>query len=259
MQAEPLLSEAQLRELENSIKILAESPTVKLDDISNYPKLYNSYIAVKSIASILYENGEYSKLLPILKSNKPKKLVLKPGTIGAFLFGCLNSSTVPNECTPDCIGSLPNSNNNQACSYQVWVLNEQLQQLTPSTSTSALVYADTLTPAQLTQLANAGVTSYSLVTNKNGKYQQGPVHTLSSSSTNSPDPVNMGNNTSAPVAVPANSAPANSAPVAVPTGEILVTPQPNNTGLIIAIIIIIIIIIVIVWLWNRNKNNAAIM
>ena len=252
MQAEPLLSEAQLRELENSIKTLAESPTVKLDDISNYPKLHNSYIAVKSIASILYENGEYSKLLPILKTNKPKKLVLKPGTIGAFLFGCLGKTTVPTECTPDCIGSLPNDN--QTCGYQVWVLNEQLQQLTHSTSTSALVYADSLTPTQLTELADAGVTSYSLVTNKNGKYQQGPVHTLSSSSANSPDPVNMGNNTSAPAAVPANSAPATA-----PTGEILVAPRPNNTGLIITIIIIIIIIILIVWLWNRHKNNAAIM
>jgi len=83
MQTEPLLNDETSAQLDKNIKLLTENATIPLSDLSRYPEVDTSYTLVKSIASILYENNEYSSLLTLLKKNKPKNIVISPGTVGA--------------------------------------------------------------------------------------------------------------------------------------------------------------------------------
>jgi len=258
MQTEPLLNDETSAQLDKNIKLLTENATIPLSDLSRYPEVDTSYTLVKSIASILYENNEYSSLLTLLKKNKPKNIVISPGTVGAFLYGCLINEGVTPECTPACVGSLPSSNDISPCRDQVWVMNSngQLEQLTTG-GTSAIVYGDHITNQQVSQLAASGVTSYSLATKgKNGKYQQGPIHQIDATVSNYPDPVNMGQTMSVPaqVAQQPNQVVQPAQPV-----EVVAVPANNNAGWIIAVIIIIIIIILVVWWMNRKKSQSALI
>lgn len=250
MQADDtLINENDIPSLEANIKLLAESPSVKLDEIDKYPNLAKAYGVVKSIAWILYDNGEYNRLLAVLKNNQPKNLTPVPGTLGAFLFGCLNTKGELVECSPECLTSLPNQ---KTCDYQVWaVSNGQLEQLSsgPQNGTStqpAVVYANSLTPTQVSQLKQANVSSYTLVTKKSGKYRTSQA-SQNISSPNSPDPVNMN------VAYPSNVANPN---VPVAPNEVVVVPKKNNNTMWIIAIIVIIIIILLIWWWYHRKQEG---
>ncbi len=240
MQAESLLDEDTTSRLEKNIELLAENTSIPIEELPEYPALDKAYTLLKSVASILYENGEYSSLIPLLTKYKPKNLRITPGTVGSFLFGCLEPSDISPQCTPNCIGSLPQSNAISPCKDQVWFVDSsgRLQQLSPGSSSTAIVYAGSITPSQLKELSSAGVTSYSLVTDN----RMGEIRKIDNSAVESADPVNMGQTTSTPVAT------------GQPT-EVVAIPTNNNTGLLIAIIIIIIIIILVIWWMNRKKST----
>lgn len=236
-----LLDERTSQQLDRSIRLLADNSSLPLADINQYPDLDKAYIQVRSIASLLYENGEYSALVKLLEQARPTNLTLITGTVGSFLFGCLKTGSIPQECTPDCIGSLPGCATATPCKDQVWILcNDQLQQLSPGTTSMAIVYATCLSSDQLNQLAKAGVTSYALATMTKQGYQLGPVQTIQQ--LKSPESVNMAQATS-------------TQQTAQPT-ELLVVPNPNNNAAgWLLLLIIIIIIILVVWWYNKNKSQ----
>lgn len=107
---------------------------------------------------------------------------LEPGTVGAFLFGCRQSSygDVNRECSPLCIESLPCDNHNSVCDQQVWSLNniqgeDRLVLIQDnSDSSQAYIYVgdrfDGLSSNELRQLKDHGVGNVSLYTTENSKH-----------------------------------------------------------------------------------------
>ena len=100
------------------------------------------------------------------------------GTVGAFLFGCRQSSygDINRECSPLCIGSLPNSMEVETCDNQVWILKKDGLSIVENEnfSNNAVIYTndnfDGMSSAEISTLKNNYVSNISMYTTEKSKH-----------------------------------------------------------------------------------------
>lgn len=112
------MSDHESLKLHNAVNLLARHDTDYIDDIKTNSKLYKAYNLIKS-----YVNSDDHRILNKIVDQQYKPSYTKPGTVGAFLFGCGQTTygEVNQSCSPLCIGNV-NILKGASCDDQVWVL-----------------------------------------------------------------------------------------------------------------------------------------
>ena len=160
--------QVDLADLETSLNLLNKNLDTNPLHIPKSDPVYIAYENVKLFVSMFYGREEYPKILEIMNTfSKPAKIV--PDTIGAFLFGCSQTTygDISNKfCSPLCLqGILPNEAGQGSasfCPYQVWVLNETgFEPISDNSSDHAYIFVGNsnpqFTPKQITLLRSLGV------------------------------------------------------------------------------------------------------
>lgn len=157
--------------LQSSVKLLIENYDIELLDLSEYKNLYDAYKIIHDI------NQTDSKLLSSILINQHRPSDIHIGTLGSFLFGCLQDyyGETIKECSPLCIGNI-NSFNNE-CEQQVWIQlkNNNIEHLNNSKNEYAYMYVSSYNPTfesnDLITLKNNNIKYIQLVYTKNSKHE----------------------------------------------------------------------------------------
>jgi len=179
------LVEADLSSLKNQIEQLSANANIPLSELPQHPEIQRQFESVKLAIAMMYDTDIYSRLITLLNEISLRVGPVRPGTIGAFLFGCFQTlrngtpvERVPSEiglaCSPLCIGSAPSigsGGGNRCCPDQVWALDEHglLIRFSPADTRSRMAYLyvpstfEQLTRDQINMLRSAGVNSVQLV------------------------------------------------------------------------------------------------
>lgn len=155
-----------LADLEASLNILNANLDTTIDQLQDKTSpVYVAYENVKLFISMFYGRDEYSKITEILNTySKPK--TIKPNSIGAFLFGCLQSTygDISNKyCSPLCLQSVFPDVTFVCCPYQVWILNEtSFEQISDTMTDKAYIFSSLsktlqFTPEQINLLKEKGI------------------------------------------------------------------------------------------------------
>ena len=156
--------QVDLADLEASLDLLVKNLDTHPDQIAKSDPVNTAYENVKLFISMFYGREEYPKIVEILKKY-PRPASVTDGTIGAFLFGCLQDSygDISNKfCSPLCLqGVLPNDDSS-FCPYQVWMLTDTtFEPLSENSSDRAYIFSSSanpkFTPQQISLLKSQNV------------------------------------------------------------------------------------------------------
>lgn len=117
-----------VEEIQEDIRTLARTPDVPISGLSMTNKAYKTYSDVYRDIRALYgqlDAKEYEQDVVRFIKQLPRPEVIVPGTLGAFVFGCLyNINPRDNPfCSPSCLGSIPpgpDTTEYLSCDSQVW-------------------------------------------------------------------------------------------------------------------------------------------
>jgi len=144
--------------LKQDLIFLSSHVNTPIKDVYSDDKIRTALNDVTSTAGVFRNNGNYPEFVKILAEYKPN--VVKFGTVGSYLFGCLDVKDV---CYLTCIGALP-SNPDTMCEKQVWFVdNEGVYKLTDVDSPEAIVYGNEITDKDKQVLSDNGVKTAVLI------------------------------------------------------------------------------------------------
>jgi len=146
----------KLKDIKLAIANLAKHAQYPLRDLHRNAKLNRDHRLISYTVSELYHQQQYSLIIDVIESHD-RPSILIPGTVGAYLFGCLLPTYGDGErdCSPLCIGSVPYPPSakgtkfcDDSCNNQVWVVQRyssrvEYVKVNASTSKSAIIYVDT--------------------------------------------------------------------------------------------------------------------
>ena len=173
--------QVDLADLDASLQLLNKNLDTNPNRIPKSDLVYTAYENVKLFVSMFYGREEYPKIMEIMNTfAKPNKIV--PDTIGAFLFGCSQTSygDIPNKfCSPLCLHAvLPNEPTGSSgfCPYQVWTMDStSLEPISQNSSDSAYIFvsgdaAPKFTPKQITLLRSLGLKQAQVLRTQDSKH-----------------------------------------------------------------------------------------
>lgn len=117
-----------ISEIQNDIKKLSLTPDVPIGGLTHESDIYKVYVSTYSDIRLLYSKldpCDYTNDIINFIATLPRPDIIVPGTLGAFVFGCLYNIN-PKEnafCSPACAGSIPPSPEfikHTPCESQVW-------------------------------------------------------------------------------------------------------------------------------------------
>jgi len=115
------MSDFDIKQLEKYVKLLTDNYKLKIDDLSNYPSVNNSYHTINSMIQDSFRKNNIVDI--ILRQYRPSQIV--PETVGSFLFGCFQQTygDIPSECSPLCAYSISNNNSTtlERCNSQIHI------------------------------------------------------------------------------------------------------------------------------------------
>ncbi len=146
----------ELSNLKRAIANLAGHPDFYLKDLRLADALGRDHRLVSYVVSYLYKDHQYGLIVKAIEEHEPPSILI-PGTLGAYLFGCLlpTYGEGSRECSPLCIGSVPYPPTikggkicKDRCNKQVWVLRRyknwaSYTKVNNSDSRQAIIYVDT--------------------------------------------------------------------------------------------------------------------
>ncbi len=277
--------------LETQIKILSLNCSLKLEELPSQPDIQNTFESLKLAVAMMYDTVAYPELINAIRRNHPEDNI-SPGTIGAYLFGCINGHTesIPEGCSPMCVDAIPTSQTGRCCPNQVWSiekghLKRHGSDLTKSQEAYLYVPEDftSLTRKQYRTLKDKGVAGVFLVRTGKSQYRLDGERKMLDEiiESDSPTQENMGAGQSnqaglrqfddtyttgsvayvQPTGQPTTGYATTGYPTtgyaaAYPThvDPIVRTGQTNNTW--IWILVIIVILVLIWWFFFRNPREA---
>lgn len=149
--ADDQLIHDELQHLHTAIEFLAKNSNLSLDTLPNSHPVYQAFETVKLGTALLYDTPHFTTITNFI-DHLPQPKTIVPGTVGAFLFGCRQTSygDVSRLCSPLCIQNIPvdpNTYRNQEqlsyCPYQVWAIkNHKLVPLNQSDTNRAYIYVN---------------------------------------------------------------------------------------------------------------------
>ncbi len=166
-----------IRKLNKYLEILSDHPDVLIENISSSGSLRESYDAISKVDIKQINLSEM-----ILQLHRPMNL--EPGTIGSFLFGCLQGTygDVPAECSPLYHYGIKNKHDNIACDHQVWLQtnetgnNRFTRIINPSHTGNAMIYTmgsfDDFTKNEINDMTKHGVNNVQIFNTKRSKHHQ---------------------------------------------------------------------------------------
>lgn len=164
----------KLNDIKQAIANLAKHAQYPLRDLHRNAKLNRDHRLISYTVSELYHQEQYSLIIDAIEQHD-KPSILIPGTLGAYLFGCLlpTYGDGERECSPLCIGSVPYPPSakgtkfcDDGCNHQVWVVQRyrkhiEYVKVNASTSKSAIIYVDSqfdgFSSYQVQTFANHGI------------------------------------------------------------------------------------------------------
>lgn len=146
-----LVVKIELSNIKKAITRLAQRPDFFLKDLSKDKSLNKDHKLLSYVVSYLYHDDQYKLIIEaITRHDKPSILI--PGTLGAYLFGCLlpDYGDTDRECSPLCIGSVPyppSAGCKDGCDKQVWVLRRYRNKtiytkVNESSNKTGVIYVD---------------------------------------------------------------------------------------------------------------------
>lgn len=143
----------KLSNIKQAITNLAQQPDFFLKDLHKNSKLHQDHRLISYVVSYLYHKEQYKLIISAIEAHD-KPSILIPGTLGAYLFGCLlpTYGEGSRNCSPLCIGSVPYpptaGDTCKDCEQQVWVLRRYQNwanyiKVNNSKSSRAIIYVDT--------------------------------------------------------------------------------------------------------------------
>lgn len=117
-----------VEEIQEDIRTLSRTPDVPISGLPMTNKVYKTYSDVYRDIRALYgqlDEKDYEQDIIRFIKQLPRPEVIVPGTLGAFVFGCLyNINPRDNPfCSPSCVGSIPpgpDTTEYLSCESQVW-------------------------------------------------------------------------------------------------------------------------------------------
>lgn len=118
--------------IRDDLVTVAAVPEVQISTLDVSSRLYQTYTRLYSNIREYYGSAtpaEYrTNIIEFIKTIK-KPMNIYPGTLGAFVFGCLYDTPQDGSnifCSPNCANSVPPSNNIEVvpCSDQVWYMRD---------------------------------------------------------------------------------------------------------------------------------------
>lgn len=111
-----------MKTVENSIFYLSRHINEIVDDIPTYTKLYKHIAFLREI-DFTESNNSQEFLKAMKKCFRPLNIV--SGTVGAFLFGCIQTTygDIDKECSPICYKSI-NPYEKSFCKYKTWEIKD---------------------------------------------------------------------------------------------------------------------------------------
>ncbi len=115
-----------LDEIQNYISILGNNHNILIKDIKFDNIIHNAYINIKEWVDKLYNTNNYFLITETI-DNQYRPSQLKPGSIGAFLWGCSGNyyGDVSKSCSNLCLNGIP-FNQMEVCQYQIWKYNNNI-------------------------------------------------------------------------------------------------------------------------------------
>lgn len=97
-----------LTKIKSNVKVLRAHKDVHISDVKG--EVLESYKYIADNLSLLYGTKHYRSFIDSIHSTISETDTFKPGTVGAWLYGCSLEHNLDIEpgCTPVCAGSIPN-------------------------------------------------------------------------------------------------------------------------------------------------------
>lgn len=163
--------------LNKSLEILSDHPDVLIKNIPSSGSLRMSYDVISKVD---LEQVNLSEM--ILQQHRPMNL--EPGTIGSFLFGCLQGTygDVPAECSPLYYYGVKNKHDNITCDHQVWLQTDETgknrftQIINPAHTGNAMIYTmrsfDDFTKDEINDMIKHRVNNVQIFNTKRSKHHR---------------------------------------------------------------------------------------
>lgn len=146
----------RLSDIKRAIDNLARHDGYFLRDLDKSESLSRDHHLISYVVSELYHEEQYNLIVKAIEEHD-KPSILIPGTLGAYLFGCLLPAygDGTRECSPLCIGSVPYPPTakdskfcKDNCDHQIWVLQRysnrvEYVKVNNSKRRTAIIYVDT--------------------------------------------------------------------------------------------------------------------
>ena len=116
-----------------------------------HKSLHQDHRLLNYVVGYLFHQKQYQLIVEAIETQE-KPSILIPGTLGAYLFGCLlpTYGDSSKECSPLCIGSVPTPGINvcKDCDKQVWVLRRYNNwvsyiKVNQTNGSQGIIYVDT--------------------------------------------------------------------------------------------------------------------
>lgn len=170
------LLDPNIDEIKQLIDTIYSNREKYIRELDRESELYKRYRLLKAKVDIIRDADEYDQVIEYLRELPSSRNEYKIGTLGAFLFGCINKPS--GYCNPYCINSIaPKGVQWTDCVDELWEINNgYINKINDITSKNARIIvsgSDRPTPEQLEVLRNRGVQNI-VVYNPNGQ----PINTI---------------------------------------------------------------------------------